>query len=238
MNINRILVLDDDEVLQKLLQEFLRQQGYFVYSLNSGEELEAFLNKNPVNIVVLDLLLPGYDGLFWLTWLKQNHPELPVLILSSEQAVEKRIAGLEAGADDYLSKPFHPIELVLRIKTILRNHPLLRNSATHDYSYCIDPELGLFFRGDQTIKLTTTETQLMSFLFEHVGEVVSRDEISETLRGNTHHPLDRSIDVHINRLRKKIEEKPSVPKYLNTVWGKGYRFLPPKKPPDPTKSKL
>nr|WP_281167181.1 response regulator transcription factor [Thiolinea disciformis] len=231
-----MLVLDDDEVLQKLLNAYLGQQGYQIHSLFEGELLSDFLEKNHVDLVILDLVLPGRNGLDWLTWLKHKRPHLPVIILSAEQTVEMRIATLSAGAVDYLAKPFHPTELLLRIKNILRvHHAPLNTSKLADYQYCFDAERALFFRHNITIKLTTTETLLLKFFFEHVGEVVSRDAISETLRGSRHHPLDRSIDVHINRLRKKIEERPSLPKYLNTVWGKGYRFIPPKKPnPDPT----
>ncbi len=226
---SNILLVDDDEVLQKLLQEFLAQQGYVVHSLFTGESIADFLSVNTVDLIVLDILLPGQNGLYWLKWLKNKHPQLPVLILSSQKTVDDRIAGLESGADDYLIKPFHMTELLLRLKTILRNHPSSPNEAASSYDYCFDAEHALFFRHGKAIKLTTTETKLMKFLFDNVGKVVSRDAISEALRGSSHHPLDRSIDVHMNRLRKKIEEKPSLPKYLNTVWGKGYRFLPPKK---------
>ena len=151
------------------------------------------------------------------------------MILSSQQAVDDRIAGLQLGADDYLIKPFHMTELLLRLKNILRHQRSTETKLDDSYIYCFDPEHALFFRDGQTIKLTTTETRLMRFLFDHAGEIVTRDQISEALRGNSHHPLDRSIDVHMNRLRKKIEAKPNLPKYLNTVWGKGYRFIPPKK---------
>lgn len=226
---SRILLVDDDEVLQQLLQEFLTRQGYTVSALSSGEEIAEFLNFNLVDVIVMDVLLPGRNGLHWLDWVKKNHSLLPVLILSSQKAVDDRIAGLQLGAEDYLIKPFHMTELLLRLKTILRNRRVSDDQHNHSYTYCFDPEHALFFRDGKTIKLTTTETRLMRFLFDNAGKIVTRDEISEALRGNSHHPLDRSIDVHMNRLRKKIEDKPNLPKYLNTVWGKGYRFLPPKK---------
>ncbi|WP_298608786.1 response regulator transcription factor [uncultured Thiothrix sp.] len=226
---SRILLVDDDEVLQQLLQEFLTDQGYMISALSNGEALAGFLHLNSVDVIVMDILLPGEHGLYWLAWLKNNYPSLPVLILSSQKAVDDRIAGLQLGAEDYLIKPFHMTELLLRLKNILKNKRPIELKANHSYTYCFDPEHALFFRDGKTIKLTTTETRLMRFLFDHAGKIVTRDEISEALRGNSHHPLDRSIDVHMNRLRKKIEDKPNLPKYLNTVWGKGYRFLPPKK---------
>lgn len=226
---NNILLVDDDEVLQQLLKEFLTSQGYNVATLSNGEGIADFLSFNHIDVIVMDILLPGQNGLYWLEWIKKSHYLLPVLILSSQKAVDDRIAGLQLGADDYLIKPFHMTELLLRLKTILRNRRMGDGQINHSYNYCFDPEHALFFRDGQAIKLTTTETRLMRFLFDNVGKIVTRDEISEALRGNSHHPLDRSIDVHMNRLRKKIEDKPNLPKYLNTVWGKGYRFLPPKK---------
>lgn len=229
---SRILLVDDDEVLQQLLQEFLTHQGYIVSVLTRGEEIAEFLSLNIIDVVVMDILLPGESGLHWLAWVKKNYNLLPVLVLSSQKAVDDRIAGLKLGADDYLIKPFHMTELLLRLKTILRNKRPPEVKPNSSYTYCFDPEHALFFRDGKTIKLTTTETRLMRFLFDHAGKIVTRDEISEALRGNSHHPLDRSIDVHMNRLRKKIEDKPNLPKYLNTVWGKGYRFLPPKKEDD------
>lgn len=229
---NSILLVDDDAVLQQLLQEFLTSQGYPISVLSSGEEIADFLRINSVAVIVMDILLPGQNGLHWLAWIKKHYPSLPVLILSSQKAVDDRIAGLQLGAEDYLIKPFHMTELLLRLKNILKNKRPVELKLSHSYNYCFDPEHALFFRDGKTIKLTTTETRLMRFLFDHAGKIVTRDEISEALRGNSHHPLDRSIDVHMNRLRKKIEDKPNLPKYLNTVWGKGYRFLPPKKEDD------
>lgn len=226
---NKILLVDDDEVLQQLLHKFLTAQGYHVSVLASGERIAEFLNLNSVDVIVMDVLLPGENGLHWLSWVKQHYSQLPVLILSSQQAVDDRIAGLQLGADDYLIKPFHMTELLLRLKNILRHRRPTETRLSDSYTYCFDPEHGLFFRDGQTVKLTTTETRLMRFLFDHAGKIVTRDQISEALRGNSHHPLDRSIDVHMNRLRKKIEAKPNLPKYLNTVWGKGYRFISPKK---------
>ena len=210
---SKILLVDDDEVLQQLLQEFLTSQGYLVSILSNGESVARFLDENSVDVIVMDILLPGQDGLHWLTWVKKNYQSLPVLILSSQRAVDDRIAGLQLGAEDYLIKPFHMTELLLRLKTVLRHKRPAEIKLSQSYNYCFDPEHALFFRDGKTIKLTTTETRLMRFLFDHAGKIVTRDEISEALRGNSHHPLDRSIDVHMNRLRKKIEDKPNLPKY-------------------------
>ena len=227
---SKVLLVDDDEALQRLMSEFLGEHGFNCFSLGDGEGIKNFLDKNKVDMVVLDIFLPGQSGLYWMKWLSDNYPDLPVLILSSSQAVADRIVGLESGADDFLIKPFNFQELLLRLRVILRNHGLLTNLEAYspDAAY-LDEEHAVFHRGDVSIRLTTTEARLMQFFVANVGEVVSRDAISEALRGNSHHPLDRSIDVHVNRLRKKIEVKPGVPKFLHTVWGKGYRFILPEK---------
>ncbi|MGB1254464.1 MAG: response regulator transcription factor [Thiolinea sp.] len=220
-----ILVVDDDELLCKLLYESLTSAQYSVYVLNNGEEIENFLAKNHVNLVILDVLLPGKSGLYWLEMFKQRHPRLPVLILSAQHRASDRITGLQLGAKDYLTKPFEITELLLRVQNLLENQKPGWGSSSNYF----DPERAIFIKHGQPIKLTTTEVKLLKFLHLHANKVISRDEISEALRGNQHHPLDRSIDVHINRLRNKIEEQPSVPKLLNTVWGKGYMFVKPGK---------
>jgi len=232
---NKVLIVDDDEVLQRLLKEFFEQRGFIVFSVLKGEELPDFFSKQVVDVVVLDILLPGKSGFYWLEWLCKNKSGLPVLLLSSRNSFDSKINGLKLGAADYLVKPFHMTELLLRLQNILSHYKstsINNDLSDESYAYCFDPEHALFFRDGKTIKLTTTEARLVQFLLENAGQIVTRDSISEALRGNSHHPLDRSIDVHVNRLRKKIEDKPSLPKYLNTVWGKGYRFVPPPKSDD------
>ncbi len=230
-NACNVLVIDDDELLQKLLQEFLGLHGYSVKSLFDGETLEDFLELNKVDVIILDIMLPGQSGFHWLGWLRDNYPALPVLVLSAQDRTSDRIEGLERGADDYLVKPFHTQELLLRLQAILRHRQLNADQPPQQYAYayCFDPERSYFMRDGKQIRLTLTETRILGFLFANVGKVVSRDDISEAVRGNSHHPLDRSIDVHINRLRKKIEVNPGRPRHLNTVWGIGYRFLAPEK---------
>ncbi len=222
----KVLIIDDDEVLQRLLKEFLETHGFSIYSLLCGEGIDDFLAKNNIDLIILDILLPGKNGFYWLEWLAKNHSGLPVLLLSSKDNIDSKINGLELGAVDYLVKPFNMTELLLRLRNILRIYS--HHIQADAYEYFFDIEHAIFIRNGERIKLTTTEARLLQFLLDNAGEVVTRDAISEALRGNSHHPLDRSIDVHINRLRKKIEEKPSLPKFLNTVWGRGYRFTPPR----------
>lgn len=215
-----ILIVDDDELLCKLLEETLISNHYQTHVLNNGEEIDSFLNSRHVNLMILDILLPGKNGLHWLQHVVGQHPRLPVLILSAQHTAQDRITGLQMGAKDYLTKPFEVDELLLRVKNLLEHQKPGWGSSN---SY-FDPDRAVFIKNGETIKLTITEVKLLEFLYKNANHVITRDEISETLRGSQHHPLDRSIDVHINRLRNKIEEQPSMPKMLNTVWGKGYMF--------------
>lgn len=220
-----ILVVDDDEVLCKLLQESLTGSQYTVYLLDNGEEIETFLESKHINLVILDVMLPGKNGLHWLQRMSEKHPRLPVLILSAQHTASDRIAGLQLGAKDYLTKPFEIAELLLRVKNLL-DHQKPGWGSNSSY---FDADQATFIKCGQPVKLTTTEVKLLKFLYRNANKVITRDEISEALRGNQHHPLDRSIDVHINRLRNKIEDLPSIPKLLNTVWGKGYMFVKPER---------
>jgi len=220
-----ILVVDDDQILCKILEEFFSDHQYTVHLLNSGDEIERFLTENAVNLVILDVLLPGRDGLHWLSLIKQHHPSLPVLMLSALKTADDRIAGLQLGAKDYLTKPFKTTELLLRVKNLLESSRSLANQEESPHQFL--SKQAVFIKQGQPIRLTTTEVKLLKFLYGNANKIMTRDEISQALRGNQHNPLDRSIDVHINRLRNKIEENPSTPKLLNTVWGKGYRFIKP-----------
>ncbi len=218
-----ILLVDNDLVLQRLLQNYLQSHHYIVHALSGGDEIEAFLRTCKPDMVLLDILLPGKDGMFWLEQLKENQPALPVLILSAKQSNADRIRCLELGADDCLSKPFHNKELLLRIRNILR-HRTPPQEQLEKESHAFYPERGLFTKDELTIKLTPTENKILKFFFDHMEKLVTRDQLSEALYGSSYNPLDRTIDVHINRLRKKIEDNPGTPKYLHTIWGKGYRF--------------
>ena len=223
-----ILVVDDDEILCQYLYEVLTKHGYITYLLDNGESISQFLKSNSVSLVILDVMLPGKNGLHWLQLINKDYPKLPVLMLSAQQTAQARISGLQLGARDYLTKPFEVDELLLRVRNLLELQRLGWRASINYF----DPDNAIFIKNGQKVKLTTTEVKLLNFLYLNADKVISRDQISEALRGNQHHPLDRSIDVHINRLRNKIEEQPSVPKLLNTVWGKGYMFVKPKESSD------
>ncbi len=222
----KLLIVDDDSVLQSFLQDFLTQKGFEVNGLLSGEEIDAFLQTNDVDLVLLDIVLPGKDGYHWLKWLQENHSGLPVLMLSVKDECDDRIHALELGANDYITKPADPRELLARINNLLKLTNTKNSSRRVQFgAYTFELERCNLFHGEDMIRLTTTESQLLKIFCENQNKTLSRDELTFKLRGNEHNPYDRSIDVHINRLRNKIETDPARPVYLLTTWGKGYRFV-------------
>ncbi len=226
-----VLVIDDDAVLQAFVEAFLIQHGYTVCSAENGDIACKMLASQLPDIIVLDIIMPGRDGLFWLGWLKEYYPQIPVIILSSKTTPDDRVAGLDMGADDYLSKPFHPKELLIRINHVLRRpvqetagpQPALKIGDCH-----FQPDQELLIHTDNTrqIRLSPSETRLLLFLCRHADTTLTRDAISFSMHGNEHHPLDRRIDMQINRLRKKLNTITDASQHLHTVWRKGYRFTP------------
>lgn len=230
-----ILVVDDDPGIQTLLGRYLREQGFMVRVVGSGSEMDAALLADPrIDLLVLDIMLPGEDGLSIARRLNpQTRP--PVIMLSARGEDIDRIVGLEVGADDYLPKPFNPRELVARIKAVLR-----RQSATSPPPQAAEtapelPTIGDFalntqshqaFLQGQPLDLTHGEWRLLQFFLERPNRVINRDQIMDYLKGYERAAFDRSIDVRITRLRRKIEVQPAEPRYLVTIWGEGYLFAP------------
>lgn len=222
----KLLLVDDDPVLQEFLQDYLNQNGFSIYGLLSGEKIESFLEKTSVDLVLLDVLLPEKDGYHWLQWLKNNCPDLPVLMLSVKGETHDRVQGLEMGANDYIAKPADPRELLARINNLL-NLTKVKDSATRVKfgAFVFELDRSSLYCQGELVRLTTTESELLKIFCENQSVTLSRDELTFHLRGNEHNPYDRSIDVHINRLRNKLEDDPASPRYLLTTWGKGYRFV-------------
>lgn len=225
--LKKLLIIDDDPVLQSFLQDFLSQNDFEIFSLLKGEEIEGFLAKETVDLILLDVLLPGKNGYHWLEWLKENHAGLPVLMLSVKGECDDRVHGLEMGARDYLVKPADPRELLVRINNLLRCDLFGKkdDSSVQFGEFVFEIERSSLSCAGENIRLTTTEAQLLNIFCSNINKTLSRDELTLNLRGNQHNPYDRSIDVHINRLRNKIEDLPAEPRYLLTTWGKGYRFV-------------
>jgi len=226
----RLLIVDDEPELRHLLKTYLSKEGYQVEAVEDGSALDRYLVDHDVDLVILDLMLPGEDGLSIGRRLRQQK-NLPIIILSARGEELDRIVGLEMGADDYLTKPFNPRELLARIRSVLRrcNEAAPTSSAGENFiftfgPFSLDVQKHKLVRSHQDIPLTTGEFTLLRIFLEHPDRVLNRDTLLEMTKGYDHSPLDRSIDVCVGRLRRKIEIDPSEPVYLRTVWGAGYMF--------------
>src|SRR5690606_26238192 len=229
----KILVVDDDARLRRLLERFLDEQGYRVRTVENVEQMDRLLARELFNLVVLDLMLPGEDGLSACRRLREGNNQVPIIMLTAKGDEGSRIQGLEGGADDYLAKPFNPRELLARIKAVLRRQtPLVPGApGSEDESVSFgDYELSLATRelkkGDEVQMLTTGEFAVLKALVQHAREPLTRDKLMNLARGREWDALERSIDVQISRLRRLIEPDPSKPRYIQTVWGVGYVFVP------------
>ena len=226
-----LLVVDDDPELRELTQAYLEQQGFNVACVESGETMDAYLADHDVELLILDLMLPGEHGLSIAQRLKK-HSELPIIIVSAQGEDVDRIVGLEVGADDYLSKPFNPRELLARIRAVLRrtqaaNQPGALTVASVEFgAFTLDTNAHRLTKGEEAVPLTSGEFDLLTILVAHPNKVLDRDRILDLLTGAERSPFDRSIDVRVTRLRSKIEPDPANPVYIRTIWGKGYMFCP------------
>ena len=227
----QLLIVDDDAELCALLESYLEEHGYAVSYAGDGIEMDQFLSNNTADLVILDLMLPGEDGLSLAQRLRQSS-DIPVIMLSARGEEIDRIIGLEMGADDYLAKPFNPRELLARIKALLRRSTTTQQAATATAisytfsSFHLDVVQQHLLNNDEPVALTTGEFCLLRVLVENPDQELSRDDLVQKLKGYERQPYDRSIDVCITRLRKKIEPDPSKPSFIHTVWGRGYIFIP------------
>lgn len=224
-----ILVVDDDARIRELLKRFLSRHGYLVTVARDAAHASHLLESLTFDLLVIDVMMPGEDG-FSLTRRLREKLDTPILLLTARGETGDRIEGLEAGADDYLPKPFEPRELLLRIAAILRRAaPPPRPEAAPRSITLGDAEFdilrGELRRGDEVVRLTTTELALMRVFAEHPNEPVSRARLAEEL-GGSGEVQERAVDVQITRLRRKIEADPKAPRYLQTVRGAGYMLTP------------
>lgn len=220
---DHILVVDDDERLRDLLSSFLTENGFLVTTCVDAEDARAKLKVLSFDLIVLDVMMPGEDGVSLTDSLKDEDSDIPVILLTALGDIDDRIKGLEAGADDYLPKPFEPKELLLRVAAILKRTRTIskdkqKDLALGDYKFDFDRN-EFVSKDDDRILLTQVEATLLKALFEKSGSIVSRDELGEMCGIDA---SERTIDVQITRLRKKIEEDSKQPKYIQTVRGKGY----------------
>ena len=223
-----ILIVDDDTALRDLVSGYLGSSGYLVVEAGDGAAMRAVLSEHAVDLLILDLMLPGEDGLSLLRWLREHHGP-PVIIVSARGDEVDRVVGLELGADDYLAKPFGPRELLARVRAVLRRGETIVSTDKQILNfgpYRLHLNSHVMSRDGLEISLTFGEFNLLRVLLEHANQVLSRDHLISLLKGYERLPFDRSIDVRVTRLRRKIEPKPDAPIYLRTIWGEGYLFTP------------
>ncbi|MFC1822345.1 response regulator [Thermodesulfobacteriota bacterium] len=229
---NRVLIVDDDPKLSKLLKEYLEGYEFEVLNLADGGSVVETIRKESPNIVILDIMLPVKNGLDVLREIRLEQ-KVPVIMLTAKGEDADRIVGLELGADDYLPKPFNPRELLARIKAVMRRYePGLRPETGGDGEFLLKAgglELNvakqvISVEGSE-VELSTTEFKILKALMERPNRVLSRDQLMNLARGRDFMAFDRSIDVHISKLRAKLETDPRSPKRIKTVWGSGYMFV-------------
>lgn len=225
----RILVVDDDVGLRDLVVDYLASSGFVVEGVGDGVEMRTAMLQNAPDLIVLDLMLPGEDGLSLLRGVRANAGP-PVIIASARGEEIDRVIGLEVGADDYLPKPFGPRELLARVRAVLRRgQPPPANGANASTGFGpfrFDPQSHQLSRDGVDVPLTSGEFNLLRILLEHPNQVLTRDHLITLLKGYERAPFDRSVDVRVTRLRRKIEPHPQSPVYLRTIWGEGYLFAP------------
>jgi DNA-binding response OmpR family regulator len=226
-----IFVVEDDADISRLVRHHLESAGYAVRSFSSASQVLEEAEKDPPTLMLLDIMIPGGDGLDLCRKVRQT-PSIaltPVIFLTARSGESDRILGLELGADDYITKPFSPRELVARVKAVLRRFekPLKPANLKMDEIEIDTGAMLLTVRG-KTVATTATEFRLLEYLARHGGRVFTRDQLLDAVWRDTHYVTPRSVDVYVRRIREKIEKDPEAPRYLKTVRGAGYRFEVPK----------
>ncbi|WP_300318610.1 response regulator [Accumulibacter sp.] len=228
----RILLIDDDPELRQLLATYLGRHGFDTLLLPDTRQLDAFLERYRPQLLVLDLMLPGEDGLAACRRLRARDETLPIVMLTARDDAVDRVLGLEMGADDYLGKPFDPRELVARIDAVLRRGgraaaaPDPEGGVLRFGEWLFDRRSRQLSTGGQTVALTSGEFALLNALVANANRPMKRERLLELTHGEATEAFDRAIDVQIHRLRRLIEVDPAHPRYLQTVWGVGYAFVP------------
>ena len=231
--LKKILMVDDDLRMRELLQRYLTEQGFSIQSVSGGKEMDQAMASETFDLLILDLMLPGEDGLAICRRLRGANHMTPIIMLTARGDEVDRIVGLEMGADDYLPKPFNPRELLARINAVLRRHEITpkqtaeeKTSAFQFGEFVFDVNTRSLTRNGAPITITSGEFTLLKVFTEHPRQPLSRDRLMQLARGRELDVFDRSIDVQVSRLRRIIEPDPAHPRYLQTMWGFGYVFIP------------
>jgi DNA-binding response OmpR family regulator len=224
--VTTVLVVDDEPTVRDVVVRYLEQAGYRALQAGDGNNARALLEHESPNLVILDLMLPGLDGLSLCRWIR-SRSMMPVIMITALGEEADRLAGLEIGADDYVTKPFSPRELVARVKAVLRRaEPILPEERLVIGSLEIDAGRREARRDGTLLRLTGLEFDLLWFLANNPDRVFSRDELMDRVWGYVSELDTGTVTVHVRRLREKIEDDPARPRHLETVWGSGYRWTP------------
>ncbi|MDP4535627.1 two-component system response regulator OmpR [Alkalimonas collagenimarina] len=229
----KILVVDDDVRLRALLERYLVEQGFQVRAVADYEQMQRVMERENFHLIVLDLMLPGEDGLSICRKLRHQDNSIPIIMLTAKGDEVDRIIGLEMGADDYLPKPFNPRELLARIRAVLRRKnkelpgaPSQEETVVSFGPFRFNLATREMHKGDEVMPLTSGEFAVLKVLVSHPREPLSRDKLMNQARGRDYSAMERSIDVQVSRLRRMLEDDPAHPRYIQTVWGLGYVFVP------------
>jgi DNA-binding response OmpR family regulator len=222
-----VLVVDDEPIVRDVVVRYLRRDGFDTLVAADGDTARRLIEEAPPALVILDIMLPGTDGLALCKWIRMRG-DLPVIMLTARGEEADRIVGLELGADDYVTKPFSPRELAVRVQTVLRRaKPVSSDAERLEFDgLAIDPQTREVSRDGASLRLTAKEFDLLLFLASHARQVFSRDQLMGRVWGYEAAVDTGTVTVHMRRLRSKIERDPSSPEHLETVWGVGYRFVP------------
>lgn len=221
------MLVEDEESIRKFVKINLEREGYIIFEAGSGEEGIEVARRERPDIVVLDIMLPGIDGFEVCKTLRGEFPNLGIIMLTAKAEDYDKIMGLQYGTDDYLTKPFNPTELTLRIKSIERRlepEEVKESNLIVDPPFKIDSYSRKFYKDDEELELTPTEYQIIKIFMTNPGKAMTRDEILRLVWGDDFLGDSKIVDVNIRRLRSKIETNPAKPNYIETVWGTGYRW--------------
>lgn len=224
-NIN-VLVVEDEESIRKFITINLDRNGFGVIEAATGEEAMEVLKEHAVRVVILDIMLPGIDGLEVCRRIRELNLDVVIVMLTAKGQDMDKIMGLELGADDYMVKPFNPLELIARIRAILRRSvkPAEQMDVISRKHYVLDIRAQKFYKNGLEVEVTPREFSCLKFFMENAGKALSRDELLNEVWGKHYFGDIKTVDVHIRRIREKVEDKPSAPSAIETVWGYGYRW--------------
>lgn len=223
-----VLICDDDQAILESLEIYLHLEGYEVVKATNGEEALAAARANEIHCIILDIMMPGLDGLNATLQLREFH-NVPIILLSAKSEDTDKITGLSFGADDYVTKPFNPLELMARVKSQIRRYATLGSMETRENvlttgGLSLDPEAKEVLLDGESVHLTATEYGILELLMKNMGRVLSTNQIYEAVWNEPAFSSEKTVTVHIRRIREKIEINPKEPKYLKVVWGIGYKI--------------